>query len=270
MVGWYLTDRAPALAGDGAKTAAYCAKALLVHLTGKRISELTPAVLAAYERERGKARATIRRELSVLAAAIVDATEAGALVGAPPVKLPAAPPGRTRNLTEDEIRRLLDECEGHLRLFVLLALNTGARRAAILDLTWPQIDFMTGVIDLNPPGRVQTAKRRPKVPMSETLLETLRRTKATATSEYVVSWRGQPIAAVKTALGKAAARAGVPDVSSHVLRHTAGTLMAKAGIPLWQIGEILGQSQVATTALYAHFSPDFGREAVAVLGRATG
>ena len=74
----------------------------------------------------------------MLAAAVVDATEAGRLVGAPPIKLPPAPPGRTRHLTEDEIARLLAECrDDHLRLFVMLALNTGARRAAILDLTWP-------------------------------------------------------------------------------------------------------------------------------------
>ncbi|MEI8395222.1 MAG: site-specific integrase [Rhodospirillaceae bacterium] len=236
-----------------------------------RVSDLTPAVLTAYEKTQGMKRATIRRELSVLAAAVVDATESGRLVGAPPIKLPPAPPGRTRHLNESEIGRLLAECrDDHLRLFVMLALNTGARRAAILDLTWPQIDFTTGVIDLNPPGRAQTQKKRPKVPMSPQLGDALRNAQETADSLYVVNWHGQPILSIKKALSAAAFRAGIAGVSAHVLRHIAGTLLAKAGVPLWMIGQLLGQSQIETTARYAHFCPEFGKEAVAILGRVTG
>ncbi len=84
--------------------------------------------------------------------------------------------------------RLLAEChDSHLRLFVLLALNTGARRGAILDLTWPQVDLVNGLINLNPAGRVQTAKRRAMVPISDTLREALVEAQATARSPYVVT-----------------------------------------------------------------------------------
>ena len=53
-------------------------------------------------------------------------------------------------------------------------------------------------------------------------------------------------------------------------RHTAGTLLAKAGVPLWTIAGLLGHSMTKTTELYAHFSPEFGRDAVKILGRVTG
>ncbi len=112
-------------------------------------------------------------------------------------------------------------------------------------------------------------KRRPKVPMSPTLAESLRRAHEVSESTYVVSYRGQPILAVKTGLVAAAKRAGVAGVTAHVLRHTAGTLLAKAGVPLWIIGQLLGQSQTATTERYVHFTPGFGKEAVAILGIAT-
>ena len=268
---WYLTDRVPALSGAGPATAGYNCKAILSHLVGVRVSDLTPAVLSAYQRDRGVKIGTVRREMAVLAAAIKDATESGRLVGAPTIKLPPAPPGRQRHLSAVEVGKLLAEChEDHLRLFVLLALNTGARRAAILDLTWPQVDFVHGVIDLNPPDRAQTQKRRPKVPMSAELADALRIAQETADSLYVVSWRGQPVADVKTGLGHAAQRAGIAGVSAHVLRHTAGTMLAKAGVPLWTIAGLLGHSVTKTTELYAHFSPEFGRDAVKILGRVTG
>ncbi len=250
VIGWYLTDRAPSLHGAGPATAGYNAKAILSRLVGVRVSDLTPAVLSAYQRDRKVKVGTVRRELAVLAAAIKDATDAGRLVGAPTIRLPPAPPGRQRHLSESEIGRLLAECrDDHLRLFVLLALNTGARRGAILDLTWPQVDFTHCMIDLNPPGRAQTQKRRPKVPMSPELVDTLRAAQETADSLYVVSWRRQPVADVKTGLGHAAQRAGLAGVSAHVLRHTAGTLLAKAGVPLWTVAGLLGHSVTKTTEL---------------------
>ena len=280
VIEWYLTDRAPALEGDGSKTAAYNAQALLKHLTGVRVADLTPAALKAYEdnrnadslkaRKKPISRATIRRDLSVLGAAVARAVKEGRLAGAPKIGLPSAPPGRKRHLSEIEVGSLLAEChDQHIKLFVALAVNTGARRGAILDLTWPQIDFVNGVIDLNPPGRAQTAKRRPVVPMSDSLGEMLREAQAAAKSPYVIAYHGMPILAVKTGLGNAAKRAGLSGVTAHVLRHTAGTLLAKAGVPLWIIGQLLGHSIVKTTELYAQFSPDFGREAVAILGKLT-
>jgi integrase len=43
---------------------------------------------------------------------------------------------------------------------VTLALATGARMGAILDLTWDRVDFEHGTIDFMPAGRDKTNKRR--------------------------------------------------------------------------------------------------------------
>jgi integrase len=43
-------------------------------------------------------------------------------------------------LTRDEARRLIEACiEPHTRLFVRIALATGARMSAILELTWDRV-----------------------------------------------------------------------------------------------------------------------------------
>ena len=107
------------------------------------------------------------------------------------------------------------------------------------------------------------------MPVSETLGAALQEAQSVACSLYVVAYRGQPVASIKTALGHACERAGLKGVTSHTLRHTAGTLMAKAGIDLWVIAQLLGHSTAKTSELYAHFQPSWGRDAVAVLGSIT-
>ncbi|MGB8313154.1 MAG: hypothetical protein WCE69_01560, partial [Aestuariivirga sp.] len=51
-----------------------------------------------------------------------------------------------------------------------IALNTWARPEAILDLSVrAQVDFEHSLIDLNPPSRKQTKKRRPIIRLTENL-----------------------------------------------------------------------------------------------------
>ena len=60
-----------------------------------------------------------------------------------------------------------------MRLFVTLALTTGARMGAILDLTWDRVDFEHNTIDFMPSGRNKTNKRRTVVAMSKKAREAL-------------------------------------------------------------------------------------------------
>src|SRR5437868_4918657 len=53
----------------------------------------------------------------------------------------------------------------HLRRFFLLGLGTGALPDAVKSMTWPQVDVAGRSIALNPPGRLQTKKRRAVVPI---------------------------------------------------------------------------------------------------------
>jgi len=45
-------------------------------------------------------------------------------------------------------------------------------------------------------------------------------------------------------------------VTPHVLRHTCGTWLAQAGVPMWDISGWLGHSMTQTTEKYAHHCPD--------------
>lgn len=73
--------------------------------------------------------------------------------------------------TFEELASLLDtEASDLLRRYDIIALNTWARPEAIVDLQLRgQVDFVAGLIDLNPAGRRQTKKRRPIIKLTENL-----------------------------------------------------------------------------------------------------
>jgi len=302
---WYLEEK-----GEELASAEFTVRTVgrLIEFFGPRttVSKITPQVLKRYERERVRkvrvystkngekvvankkpvSAGMIRRELVVLSAAINHAVENGRLTSAPKITMPPVGSSRTRYLEREEIERLLANCiEPHIKLFVTLAINTGARKGALLEMRWSQIDFANRIIFLNPEGRVQTNKRRAIVPMNDLLHDALWKAKvqceadAKETEEetdkpavpcgYVISYRNARVANIRTGFRLACRRAGIKDATPHTLRHTAGTLMALAGIDLFLIAKVLGHSVQKTTELYAHFRPDYLRGAVEVLGNAT-
>ena len=228
---------------------------------------------------------TIRRELTVLAAALNHAVKNSRLTTAPRIIMPQAAPHRTRYLERDEIEKLLAECiEPHVKLFALIALNTGARKGAVLDLRWPQIDMVNKIIYLNPEGRLQTSKRRSIVPINDALHSALMDAKENAKEAqkkriakgdnsppcpHLINYHNAPVRNIKKGFMDACKRADISDATPHTLRHTAGTLMALAGIDLFLIAKVLGHSIQKTTELYAHHRPEYLRGAVDVLGKAT-
>jgi integrase len=142
-------------------------------------------------------------------------------------------------------------------LFILIGLYTGARKGAILELRWLQVDLERGRIDFNPPGRKRTSKGRPVIPIPRGLLWFLKSArKRGGDMGYVVNRDGAPVGDIKRGFATACDKAGLDDVTPHTLRHTAGTWMAQAGVPMWEIAGYLGHSHERTSELYSHHHAD--------------
>ncbi len=97
-----------------------------------------------------------------------------------------------------------------MEVFTALAVYTGARKAAMLSLKWDQMDFITGMIDYNEPGRTITAKRRAIVPMTADLREVLKHAHKVRQTDYVVEYGGKPVPhGLRWSFAKMCERAGL-------------------------------------------------------------
>ena len=266
----YARERGPRVA---APRAIGCAvDALTEFWQGRLVTEVTPRTCGLYVETRGRSANTVRRELNVLRTAINYAHKHGRLTRLVAVELPEAPEPRGRWLKRDEAARLLGaalrslKARLYLPLFVLLALYTGRRKEAILSLRWHQVDFETGTINFEQ-GR-RTKKRKGDIPIPPRLLPHLIRARLRGTDlGYVLHINGERIGDIKKGFAAACLRAGVDDVTPHVLKHTAITWAMQNRIDLWQAAGFFATSVPTLIRVYGHHHPDHMREAAKIIGR---
>jgi integrase len=215
-----------------------------------------------YDRQRKAGQATRRYELSMLSTALRYAVAQKMIPAAPAIWRPAAPERRERHLTREAFNRFYAEVKApHARLYMILALSTCARPSALLELTWDRVDFTRRTINLNPPGRTQTAKRRPVVPIADWALQPLLDAYEARQCGNVIERGAKPVASIKKAFSAASARSGVA-ATPYTLRHTGAVWKAEDGIPMAELSQLMGHDDSATTEkFYARFSPNHLRGA---------
>lgn len=238
----------------------------IVHAMGEAPADaITQDMVDRYVRGRKAAAGTVRKELGILRAALRHCERQRLISKAPHIALPGAPPPRDRRLTRAEFDLLLGQCHAHhVWLFAQLAWHTAARASAILELKWADVDLSGRKIAYKAAGR---QKRRVTVPINDTLLKALQEAQTAALTPFVVEYAGKPVQSVKRAFAAAAERAGLDDVSPHVLRHSAACAMVEAGVPMEAVAQFLGHSSPSVTfRVYARYSPTYLQGAAKALG----
>jgi len=238
------------------------------YFAGALVSELTIAKQEAFVdsmRDKGLSNGYIQRIMTMGKAALNWSYKRQELRSAPYIITVKGGVPRKRVLTLNESAALLNAAHTeHLFVYLVLAFNTLSRPGAILDLQHFQVDRKNGLIHLNPPGREQTKKVRPVVPITKTLRPRL----VPSGSSYVVSFRGGPVKSIKTAFRKARDAAGLgKDVIPYTIRHTMATELHKRGVPQWEIDGIMGHAGGGQGASrwYVHYNPDHYGKAVAAI-----
>jgi len=178
---------------------------------------------------------------------------------------------RERFLSEQELARLgstLTKKEGTVPPSVIGAIRllifTGARLNEILTLQWVYVDLEQGTarladsktgaktIHLNPPARA--------------VIEGLPHTKD---NPYVLPGvrPGSHLANIHHTWFEIRDAAKLENVRLHDLRHAFASFGVSSGLGLPIIGGLLGHTQTATTARYAHLSNDPLKQAAELIGQ---
>lgn len=261
-------------------TAEIAKKHLIAHFADLAPTDMRPSDVRAYARKRAAgeigrkaaAPATVRRELTVLVAALNHAVREHRLAQAPAVPLPADSDPCEDWLTEGEVARLFaaaaaDRPGGRLsrvERWLHLAYHTARRTEAIETLRWDRVDWTMGTIDFDVPGRKRTKKRRGVVAMNPTLRAAMERAYRERGEEgaYVLDHPGK----IRRALATLAARAGVPRAHPHLLKHTAITHMLRRGVSIWDVSGATATSAATIERVYGKHVPEATRKAMEVLG----
>lgn len=241
------------------------------------VTQMDDRHTAAYvdsRRAQGRADSTIRKELGVLVAALRYCVKTRRLKqgDVPYIALPAAGRPKDTWLTEQQVEALLawlDEQDEGKRMsrvhrFVVLALATGARKAAIEALTWDDVELREGLIRYDRQARTITKKRKVPVPIADWLEPYLRRMEEEAEGPYVLDSKRDVRAAFDVQMKRAARETGVAafdGLTRHALRHTCATLALRAGCSLWQVAGLIGNTPEQVAHTYGHHAQDHIREA---------
>lgn len=177
---------------------------------------------------------------------------------------PQTPPPKDRYLTRKEALDLINGAnEPHIKLFIILSIGTAARKSALLELKWCNVDFERGLINL---GTGEGNKKRAIVPMNNTTERALEEAYKARLTDHVIEYNGRPIKDVKNGIKRAAERAKLEGVSPHVLRHTSAVWMAENGVPMSEIAQYLGHTNTRITEkVYARYSPEYLKKAAGAL-----
>jgi integrase len=219
---------------------------------------------------------TIRRELGALQRVLNWAVEQKLITGElPGFKKVIPPPGASRDkfLDWDQRAWFWDQAmtwgrqvHAHpvrqaqapkIALFVALALETAARRGAILELTWDRVNFTTGRIAYKVPGKTYRIKQRPDpLPISQRLRPVLEEAYQRAPKDPSGKALGKVIDAdIRDSFCVFTKAIGMAWVTPHVLRHTWASLAAMAGKSMPDISEVMADSITMVMRHYRHLSP---------------
>jgi len=140
---------------------------------------------------------------------------------------------------------------------------TGARLREILHVKWDEVDLERGVILLS---ASKTGKKT--IYLSAAALEILAGLPRIVGNPYVFPGgvEGKPRVDLKKPWAAISEAAKLQGVRIHDLRHSFASFGAGASMGLPIIGKLLGHTQPATTARYAHLDADPMRRAVETIG----
>ena len=196
-------------------------------------------------------------------------------------ELPKVEHREMQTIPEEQLQAFLAEAKatGVYEMYYI-ELATGLRRGELLGLKWQDIDWKNAIIKVRRQiarvdGQIVETPLKTKnsyrtVTISPQAIEVLKQQKAKTHDQYVFpSPNGGPISpdSVNNTLKRVLARAGIPKVRFHDLRHTFATIALQNGVDIKTVSGMLGHFSAGFTLdTYAHVTTAAQKEAAQTMG----
>ena len=197
------------------------------------------------------------------------------------VELPKVEHKEMQTIPAEQLQAFLQEAKATgVYVMYYIELATGLRRGELLGLKWTDIDWNNGIIKVRRQvarvdGQIVEAPLKTKnsyrtVTISQQAIEVLKQQEEKTNDEYVFpSPNGGPISpdSVNNMLKRVLARAGIPKVRFHDLRHTFATVALQNGVDIKTVSGMLGHFSAGFTLdTYAHVTTAAQKEAADTMG----
>lgn len=229
------------------------------------------------QRQKKKA-SSINRSLTAFRAMLRWAKERDIIMSCPVIekKLKSLPETDSREiiryLSPEERNRLfiaLDEREkrqgkDYLKPAVILSLNTGIRRKALLSLTWEDVNFHTRMITL----RSSTSKKQKldHVPLNSLAYKTLSEWKKLQKDDNPLVFpnpkTGSKMHDCRNSWKKLLRDAEIENFRWHDMRHDFASQLVMRDVSILTVKKLMTHSKLEMTLRYAHLAPKKRKEAV--------
>lgn len=215
----------------------------------------------------GKSKASVQRNAATLRSWMRFLAAEGLLdEGDSLPRLPSREKKLPQVLTEGEVDRLLEACEGddplsrRDRAVVELGYGCGLRAGEIARLTLEDVGIQAGFVRIQGKGgkeRIVPLVGKVRSRVERYLLTGRRQFPLEDTDRVFVSQNGRPLRRedVWRIIRKRGGAAGISGsrLFPHILRHSFATHLLRRGMDLRTLQELLGHSSIMTTEKYTHF-----------------
>jgi len=168
--------------------------------------------------------------------------------------------------SDEELEKIWGELDEYWIEPLKFIVHTGLRKGEWINLNWKNVK-LTGEnpsITIVSSGSWQTKTGESRViPLNQIALEIIKKQKG-RNAEYVFTQKNRlkihpdrPYHKLKTVLKNLELEGDI-----HKLRHTFASKLVMKGRPLYDVQKLLGHTDIKTTMIYAHLSPDYLKESV--------
>lgn len=229
-----------------------------MHIAGMRIDHITTGIAASLRFPGGPWNARACQQ--VLGRILNWSADKGYIRVAPRIKRSKAN-GRSMRIEPWMEAELLKHMEQDVADVFVIMLDCGMRPEEVMRMRWENVHWPRNEY-FNPFGK--TAESRRFVPMSDRIIDVLRRRQASPAETPVMAKKAETwVFPGKTKAGhritvakkfeEARAAAGLdPKIVLYLARHELGTTFLKSGGDLGTLMKVMGHTSIATTSKYLH------------------